>query len=381
MAQPATTLRQLAQVRADNRELLNLVVGNQGTALGRKNFDADKNPSGDPCIIVYMPHKIHEALLSANQTIPKTLKTKDGKWEAPTDVVVTTITGDGKNPPPLSPANQELVKTLQWFDGTLDHIPAGAQVGFGGVVERLVGTTVQPSLGTYVGTIGYMVRSKSDPDLAGFLTNQHVAVRPGHSIYIPGFDSKALRVGITHEVREMIADQKWLDGVDEAFAFIRTDCGFVEVEKKLVPFLRNTIPTVGDIGEPYEIDLDSMDIIGKPVKKVGRTTGLQFGTIVAFGYGISGESQMLDHYIGKEPANLYTDIMIAPRSQGEVFSDHGDSGSGILLDTDDEDNNRPIALLWGGQPTDIGRGFGVEDLTYGINLNRILKVLELELLR
>jgi hypothetical protein len=294
--------------------------------------------------------------------------------------VVTTINGAVKNPPPLSPANQELVQTLQWLDGTLDHIPLGAQVGFGGVVEHVVDGVVEPSLGKYVGSIGYMVRSQSNPELAGFLTNQHVAVRPGHSLYIPGFDSTALRAGITHEVREMIADQKWLDGVDEDFAFIRTDCAFVEVEKTLVPALRNTIPSVGDIGEPYEIDLDTMDIIGKPVKKVGRTTGLQFGTIVAFGYGISGESQQLDHYIGKEPANLYTDIMIAPRNQGEVFSDHGDSGSGILLDTNDEDNNRPIALLWGGRPTDIGRGFGVEDLTYGINLKRILKLLELELL-
>jgi hypothetical protein len=378
MARQAKTLKELAQVRADNRDELNHYVGNQGTALGRKNFDVNDNPSGDPCIIVYMPHKIHEKLLSKKQTIPKTLKTADGKLEAPTDVVVTTIPNTGKKQPPLSEANQKLTQKLQWLDGSLDHIPVGAQVGFGEVVDRLVGNVVKPSLGRYVGTIGYMVRSQENPDLIGFLTNQHVGVRPGHSLYIPGFDSKALRVGITRNVREITPDEEWLPGVDEAFAFVRTDCAFVEAEKRLASLLHNTIPSVGDIGTPYEINLDSMYIIGKPVKKVGRTTGLQMGTIVAFGYGIAGESQMLDHFAGKEPANLYTDIMIAPRSPDKVFSAGGDSGSLILLDTDDEDKNMPIALLWGGQPSDIGRSYGLENLTYGINLKRILDTLKLE---
>lgn len=47
MPQQATTLKELARIRADNRRLLNVIVGTQGTALGRKNFDIDDNPSGD----------------------------------------------------------------------------------------------------------------------------------------------------------------------------------------------------------------------------------------------------------------------------------------------------------------------------------------------
>jgi hypothetical protein len=134
--------------------------------------------------------------------------------------------------------------------------------------------------------------------------------------------------------------------------------------------LSNSIPGIGDIGKPYGNNLDSMDIIGKKVKKVGRTTGLQYGVIVAFGYGLSEQSQLLDRYIGKKPASLYTDLLIAPVNKDEAFSDRGDSGSLIVIDGDD-DNNRPVTLLWGGQRVNIGRSFGID-------LQRILKKMECE---
>jgi hypothetical protein len=221
MTQQATTLKQLAQIRADNREFLHKIVGNQGTALGRKNFHVENNPSGAPCIIVYMPHKINEALLAKKQIIQKKLKSNDRKWEAPTDVIVTTITMSNKKTPILSQENQKLVETLQWKNGSLKVIPPGAQIG-SGVADH-------SGVGGYFGTIGYMVRSKRNKRIKGFLTNQHVAMRPGHSLYIPGFESSAFRLGITREVKEIIPDGEWLEGVDEKFAFVRTDCAFVEV--------------------------------------------------------------------------------------------------------------------------------------------------------
>ena len=143
--------------------------------------------------------------------------------------------------------------------------------------------------------------------------------------------------------------------------------------------MRNEVFSIGAIGVPMETELDSMEVIGTGVKKVGRTTGLQHGTVVAFGYGIASEEEFLDRRIGQEPANFYTDLLIAPRAPSEVFRAPGDSGSPILIDSDDEDNNRPIGLLWGGRPTDIGRSQGLEDLTYGISLPRILDALDLEL--
>ena len=84
----------------------------------------------------------------------------------------------------------------------------------------------------------------------------------------------------------------------------------------------------------------------------------------------------MDRAVGREPANSYTDLLIAAREKGKVFSAAGDSGSAILVD---DDQNRPIGLLWGGWPEDIGRGHGMEDLTYAIDLMRVLKTMKLEL--
>lgn len=371
MTRRAETLRDLAKLRADRRDLLNAVVGNQGTALGRKNYDGRGEPIGDPCIIVYMPHKIHNALLAEKVRIPPTLVSKDGKIEAPTDVVVTTTPNPPKDPPELDADNKALIETLQWFDGKLDHIPAGAQIGFG----DWEGDDIEE----FVGTIGYIVRSTKpgEENKIGLLTNQHVGVRAGHSLYIPGYEQQSLRVGLTRRVIEHIPDDQWLEGVDEEYAFVRTDAAFVEVETSLHGLLRNAWPVPGgEFGEPVTVDLDSMDAIGTPVKKVGRTTGLQKGTIVAFGYGITSESEHIDRAVGREPANFYTDLLIAHREKGKVFSAGGDSGSAILID---DDRNRPIGLLWGGWPEDIGRGRGMEDLTYAIDLTRVLKTMELEL--
>ena len=371
MAKKATTLIELAKVRADKRELLNAIVGTQGTALGRKNFDLAGNPEGNPCIIVYVPHKINNALLSENIRIPPVLITNNGELEAPTDVVVTTTPTTPKPTPTLNSENETLVRKLQWRDSTLNHVPSGVQVGFAHINGG--------NLGAAFGTIGYAVRSRRDPKRIGFLTNQHVGVHPGHSLYIPGYDQQALRVGITRNVLEYLPDDHWLEGIDEPFAYVRTDAAFVEAEPSIVQFLRNTVPGIGQIGEPYEVVLSSMDIIGKPVKKVGRTTGLQHGTVVSFGYGFETEEEFIDRRVGREPANFYTDLLIAPRFPSTVFSAPGDSGSAILLDTNDDDNNRPVGLLWGGWPGDVGRGLGFEDLTYGISLTRILKAMELEL--
>ena len=179
MPRQATTLRELAQVRADNRNLLNAVVGNQGTALGRKNFTASGEPSGDPCIIIYMPHKIHLDLLAKDLRIPEKLTTKDGEIEAVTDVVVTTVLNVPKQEVPLSPGNQDLVNMLQWRDGTLDHLPPGAQIGAAELSAE--------GISTYVGTLGFAVRSKEpERQIVGFLTNQHVGGTASRSMYIPG---------------------------------------------------------------------------------------------------------------------------------------------------------------------------------------------------
>lgn len=371
MAKQATTLRELAQVRADNRALLNAVVGNQGTALGRKDFTASGEPEGDPCIIVYMPHKINLALIASNLRVPAKLTSSDGTLEAATDLVVTTVPDVPKDGISLSAENQQLVRRLQWLDGQLDHLPPGVQIGGAELTNE--------GLGAYFGTLGYAVRSTlPGTNITGFLTNQHVGGTASRSMYIPGAQQQALRVGVTRSVREHYPDDRWIEGVNETFAYVRTDAAFVAAEDNIAPLLRNEVPNVGQVAGLYEVDLDSLDVIGLPVKKVGRTTGLTAGIVIAFGYGISSANEQVDRFLGHEPANVYTDFLIAPRDGGP-FSAPGDSGSGILVD-DDSHNNQALGLLWGGWPTDIGRATGLEDLTYGIDLNRVLQEMSLELL-
>ena len=371
MAKQATTLRELAQVRADNRELLNAVVGNQGTALGRKNFTATGAPTGDPCIIVYMPHKIHLTLLANNLKIPDKLTSGDGTLEAVTDVVLTTIPDEPKGEVTLTSENQQLVNRLRWLDGTLDHLPPGAQIGGAELTTE--------GLSSYFGTLGFAVRSSvPEQDIAGFLTSQHVGGTASRSMYIPGAQQQAVRVGVTRAVREHYPDDEWVEGVNETFAYVRTDAAFVAAEDNIVPLLRNDVPNVGAVTGVYEVNLHSLDVIGLPVKKVGRTTGLTMGVVVAFGYGVPNANEQIDRFLGREPANVYTDFLIAARDGGP-FSAPGDSGSGILAD-DDAHNNEALGLLWGGWPTDIGRAMGAEDLTYAINLKRVLEEMRLELL-
>lgn len=372
MPREAQTLLELAQVRADNRELLNALVATQGTALGRRNFTSGL-PDGEPCIIVYMPHKIAQDLLAANVLVPERLLSADGAIEARTDVVVTTVANQPKPDPVLSSENQQLVNKLQWRDGLLDHLPPGAQVGG---AEFSSGGQISG----YVGTLGYAVRqSTANGDVTGFLTNQHVGGTASKSMYIPGAQQQSLRIGVTRAVREHYPDDAWIEGINETFAYVRTDAAFVAAEDGVAHLLRNDVPNVGPIAGEYDVNLNSMDLIGMPVKKVGRTTGLTTGVIVAFGYGVPNENEFIDRAIGSEPANVYTDFLIAGDS-GEPFSAPGDSGSGILVNSNDQHQNKALGLLWGGWPTDIGRGSGVEDLTYGINLSRVLGELDLSLI-
>ncbi|MBT6429776.1 MAG: hypothetical protein HOK30_19055, partial [Rhodospirillaceae bacterium] len=230
---------------------------------------------------------------------------------------------------------------------------------------------------SYMGTVGYVVGETKGPAV-GILTNQHIGIVAGQSIYIPGGKQPSVRVGITREVRQHYPDDEWLAGVDEPFAFIKTDAAFVSVEAHFRSKLRNELAEVGRIEGRYNVDLDTMDVIGLPVQKVGRTTGRTTGVIIAYGYRATHANDSLDRQMGKEPANIYTDFLISPDEGFEEFAAHGDSGSGIL--TNDGDKLLGLGLLWGGRPTDFDREEGYKTLAYGINLGRLLDVMGLDLI-
>jgi len=124
---------------------------------------------------------------------------------------------------------------------------------------------------------------------------------------------------------------------------------------------------VGELGPLKEISLNDMSIIGQKVLRVGRTTDLRRGKVVAFGYEFKDEENL----------TVYTDLLMIG-TEGKAFSTHGDSGS--LIVTDDESHN-PVGLLWGGWQEKLRTGFGQENWTYGISLSRVLDALNVELVR
>jgi CubicO group peptidase (beta-lactamase class C family) len=109
-----------------------------------------------------------------------------------------------------------------------------------------------------------------------------------------------------------------------------------------------------------------MDIINKKVISVGRTRGVQRGTIVGYAYEFQDEFY-----------SIYTDLLIVGED-GMAFSWKGDSGK--LIVTDNE-LHQPIALLWGGWQERLREGKEQEIWTYAIDLAKVLDRLKLELIK
>jgi hypothetical protein len=346
----AKSLRDLMRIRAHNREFLESISRNLGTALGFKKRTGQPL-SKQPAIIVFVPLKINSKWIPEAQLIPEKLEGPDGLW----CMLDTVRGGKAETEKEVPPAEDELVELLRGWD---DQIWSGSQISH----------WVDPIKGEYsIGTLGAFARSRTD-DAMGFLTNQHVGIEPEQKIYHPV--PWGMHMGTTERVIEYVEDQEWYGPyVDEPETLVRVDCAFVKLE----PSFNDINPQmmwVGELGPVKKISLDDMSIIGKRVLRVGRTTGLRRGTIVAFvylwGYEKIGEE-------GYHPA--YTDLLIVG-DNNIPFSTHGDSGSLIVLDNEELN---PVGLLWGGWQEKLRTGYAQENWTYGISLSRVLDSLEIDL--
>ena len=344
----AKTLKDLMIIRANNRDFLDSINGNLGTALGFKRRTGQPL-SNQPAILVFVPEKINPKWIPASQIIPKKLEGPDGLWCA-LDVVAG---GRAEEEEEIKEDQSELVERLRGWD---EQIWCGSQISH----------WVDQSSGMYsIGTLGSFAKSRDNGEM-GFLTNQHVGVAPGKKIFHPIPDSTLL--GTTDSVVEYVPDEFWYGPfVDEPDTFVRVDCAFV----KMIPELNSpdNINTqmmgVGQLGPVKHISLDDMSIIGQKVLRVGRTTGLRRGMIVAFGY----------EWYDENDATAYTDLLIAG-DDGIAFSTHGDSGSLIVMDNPELN---PIGLLWGGWQEKLRTGYAQENWTYGIALSRVLDALQIDL--
>jgi hypothetical protein len=161
-------------------------------------------------------------------------------------------------------------------------------------------------------------------------------------------------------------DEDWYGGViDEVLTKIRGDCGFVEVDEHLAGTLQSGLHVIGEIGTLLRVNQDSMDIIGQKVISVGRTRGVQRGTIGAYAYEFRDGID-----------SIYTDFLIIGE-EGRGFSWKGDSGKIIVTD---DDERRPVAMLWGDWQQRLHPGREQEKWVYAIDIGKVLDRLDLELL-
>ncbi|KAL6998970.1 hypothetical protein U1Q18_000136, partial [Sarracenia purpurea var. burkii] len=109
------------------------------------------------------------------------------------------------------------------------------------------------------------------------------------------------------------------------------------------------------------------------VMKVGRSSGLTTGTVLAYALEYNDEKGIC----------FLTDFLVVGENQ-QTFDLEGDSGSLIILKGKNGEKPRPIGIIWGGT-ANRGRlklkiGQPPENWTSGVDLGRLLNLLELDLL-
>ncbi|KAE8649783.1 protein NARROW LEAF 1 [Cucumis sativus] len=356
--QRANTLLELMTIRAFHSKILRCY--SLGTAIG---FRIRKGVLTDiPAILVFVSRKVHKQWLSPIQCLPTALEGPGGVW-CDVDVVEFSYFG-APNPAPKEQLYTEIVDDLRGSDPC---IGSGSQVA---------------SQETY-GTLGAIVRSQTGGRQVGFLTNRHVAVDldyPNQKMFhpLPPTLGPGVYLGAVERATSFITDELWY-GI---FAGINPET-FVRADGAFIPFaddfdmstVTTSVKGVGQVGDVKFIDLQSpiSTLIGKQVVKVGRSSGLTTGTVLAYALEYNDEKGIC----------FLTDFLVVGENQ-QTFDLEGDSGSLIILKGENRDTLQPIGIIWGGT-ANRGRlklkvGQPPENWTSGVDLGRLLNLLELDLI-
>lgn len=356
--QRATTLLDLMTIRASHSKLLRCY--SLGTAIG---FRIRRGVLTDiPAILVFVSRKVHKQWLNPIQCLPVALEGPGGVW-CEVDVVEFSYFG-APEPTPKEQLYTEIVDDLRGSD---TRIGSGSQVA---------------SQETY-GTLGAIVRSLSGNRQVGFLTNRHVAVDldyPNQKMFhpLPPTLGPGVYLGSVERATSFIRDDLWY-GI---FAGINPET-FVRADGAFIPFtddfdmtsVTTSVKGIGEIGDVKIIDLQSpiSSLIGKQVMKVGRSSGLTTGTVLAYALEYNDEKGIC----------FLTDFLVNGENQ-QTFDLEGDSGSLIVLKGENGEKPRPIGIIWGGT-ANRGRlklkvGQSPENWTSGVDLGRLLNFLELDII-
>ena len=107
--------------------------------------------------------------------------------------------------------------------------------------------------------------------------------------------------------------------------------------------------------------------------KVGRSSGLTNGIVMAYALEYNDEKGIC----------FFTDLLVVGENQ-HTFDLEGDSGSLIILTGQDAEKPKPIGIIWGGTANrgrlKLKSGHAPENWTSGVDLGRLLDLLELDLI-
>lgn len=354
----AVTLLELMTIRAFHSK--NLKQVSLATAIGfriRRGLLTDI-----PAILVFVARKIHTQWLTHCQTLPCALEGPGGVW-CEVDVVEFSYYGA----PAATPKEEFCTELVDRLRGSDPCIGSGSQVA---------------SQRTY-GTMGAIVKSRTGNRQVGFLTNRHVAVDldcPNQKMFHPMPPSlgPSVYIGAVERATSFITDDLWygIFAGKNPETFVRADGAFIPFADDFnVSDVTTSVRGIGEIGEVKVIDLQSRvsSVVGQQVAKVGRSSGLTTGTIMAYALEYNDEKGIC----------FLTDFLVIGENQ-KTFDLEGDSGSLIILTGQNGEKPRPIGIIWGGT-ANRGRlklkvGQPTENWTSGVDLGRLLDVLELDLI-
>ncbi|XP_028759299.1 protein NARROW LEAF 1 isoform X2 [Neltuma alba] len=356
--QQATTLLELMTIRAFHSKILRRF--SLGTAIGFRMRGGVL--TNIPAILVFVARKVNRQWLSHLQCLPTALEGPGGVW-CDVDVVEFSYYGA----PAATPKEQLYTELADGLRGSDPIIGSGSQVA---------------SQETY-GTLGAIVKSRTGNKQVGFLTNRHVAVDldyPNQKMFhpLPPSLGPGVYLGAVERATSFITDDLWygIFAGTNPETFVRADGAFIPFAED---FNMNNVTTsikgVGEIGDVNIIDLQSPinSLIGRQVIKVGRSSGLTTGTIMAYALEYNDEKGIC----------FLTDFLVVGENQ-QTFDLEGDSGSLILLTGQNEEKPQPVGIIWGGT-ANRGRlklkvGQSPENWTSGVDLGRLLDLLELKLI-
>lgn len=239
--------------------------------------------------------------------------------------------GQDKNPP----QDEDPIDPTARFDRP---VPIGVSTGHPDITAGTIGCRVTDGTNVYALSNNHVYANSNDAGIGD------AVIQPGT---YDGGKSPENDIGTLDDFKEILFDGS-PNIIDAAIALSSTG------------LLDNATPSDG-YGTPKSTTIQSdLDLINKPVKKYGRTTGLTKGKVYAIGATVNvGYNEGTALFVNQ--------IVISPGS----FSAGGDSGSLVVIDGKNRykaDDRKPVGLLFAGSilytianPIDaVLEAFGVE---------------------